>query len=326
MKLYPALEKASSLTKGHDSKTVKDGVLHTQGTGIPVPGVSAPADVKLTSSNTRGEVADSFQSIPDSDIGDDAEDPFGTELAAMKRKPFGLENPQDVPVIQDDRISETPSVFQTSNAHEMHDLLCDLYYENKFLRQKSSQLDQECTHLQRRARRNQSIQWVLAKDPECSMFSGIHDQDKVILDLESRLRCQEFVQPFLKLSTYPQGLLDLNKIQLAFKRIGSAIRCLAKVQEFQYSSASPSVSESEALHNLIELSGGDEFLSLLDHVETPQLASSNLTGLMMLSLTGAAICEWVFLTEQRCAATVSTLLFEKYQNLLGSLCQYYKVD
>jgi hypothetical protein len=299
---------------------VKKETSSIDGMRSPVPRATAHAGVNTTSNDASVEVADSFENIPDAELEGFAEHPFGTEIRMTKRRLFHLDDVQHVPAIDYDRVSKTSLALETTNAREIHEMLRDLLNDNQYFRQKCLQLEQKRTDSQREIRLMGSLELLSAKDPEWSMSSVIQDQDRLIADLKRSLTDQTFLQPFLQSSAYDQGLLDLNKIRHALKGISSAIYCLAGMKEFQCSFISLSGSESEALNALVERSLGRDSLSLLYEAETPQLASSHLSCLMMQSLTGAAVCEWVFLPDLRCAALLSTPLLESYRYHLNSLC------
>jgi hypothetical protein len=309
-----------SANVGYGLKTVKKETSSIDGMRSPVPRATAHAGVNTTSNDARVEVADSFENIPDAELEGFAEHPFGAEIRMTKKRLFHLDDVQHVPAIDYDRVSKTSLAFQTTNAREVHEMLHDLLNDNKYFRQKCLQLEQKRTDSQREKRLMGSLELLSAKDPQWSMSSVIQDQDRLIADLKRSLTDQTFLQPFLQSSAYDQGLLDLNKIRHAFQGISSAIYCLAGMKEFQCSFTSLSGSESEELNALVERSLGRDSLSLLYEAETPQLASSHLSCLMMQSLTGAAVCEWVFLPELHCAAMLSTPLLESYRHHLKSLC------
>jgi hypothetical protein len=299
---------------------VKKETSSIDGMRRPISRATARASVDTTSNDARVEVADSFENISDAELEDFAEHPFGTEIRMTKRRLFHLDDVQHVPAIDYDRVSKNSLALQTTNAREIHEMLRDLLNDNEYYRQKCLQLEQKRTDSQREKRLMGSLELLSAKDPQMSMSSFIQDQDRLIAGLRRSLTDQTFLQPFLRSSAYDPGLLDLNKIGVAFQGISSAIYCLAGMNEFQCSFTSLSGSESEALNALVERSLGRDSLSLLYEAGAPQLASSHLSCLMMQSLTGAAVCEWVFLPDLHCAAMLSTPLLESYRYHLNSLC------
>jgi hypothetical protein len=274
-------------------------------------------DLDATSDHPRYEIADSFENCPDAESVVFAECHYGKETETTQGRLFGLRDVQDVPAVNYERINET-SIFQTSDVLEVQEMLRDLLSDNHHFRQRCLLLEQELEDFRREKRSKASLERLSHEHSGWSESSTIQSKDKLIADLNRRLTNQRFLQPFLQLSADQRPLLDLKKIERSYCHIKDAIYCLAGMKESECTI--PMEFDSEGLGALLERSLGRDSQLLSCRAEKSRSASSHSSSLMMQSLTGAAVCEWVFLPDMRCAALLSTPLLESYRYHLKSLC------
>jgi hypothetical protein len=144
---------------------------------------------------------------------------------------------------------------------------------------------------------------------------------KETLDVRRQGKNHHFLQPFLKLEekyTFPP---TLDHIKHGLDTMKSGILSLSSITEFRYPPDQFLASSSKPLATLLRKVLGDPDQSILQSEECRELERQVPTDEMIQSLTGAAICEWVFHSEFRCSAMMSTDIFEEVKQHLSTICE-----
>ena len=267
------------------------------------------------------EIADSFEGVAEVDLEEATTHPSTSGIQMTRKRLFQVNVPHAPSLDYEQLTINSPAAVQRSSAQEIYGMLHDLVNDNTHFRQKYSELAQKQAENQIGRRLLESLERLSSEDPNWSIFSVVQQKHETIEKRDRSLRDQAFLQPFLDASYYHRNHLDLRKIEDALRAVKSAIYCLARTRGLIYT-LSILHFESEDLKTLIDRFRGCDLLRSLSEQKVSQLTSDRLSGLIMQSLVGAAVCEWVFLSEIHCAAMLSTPLHETYKHHLRSLCKF----
>ncbi|KAH6698422.1 hypothetical protein BKA61DRAFT_583255 [Leptodontidium sp. MPI-SDFR-AT-0119] len=138
------------------------------------------------------------------------------------------------------------------------------------------------------------------------MADKIEAQNEKINNLQRQLNNQAFLQPFLTLGKGEELPLNQGQIRTYHAKMRRDFGSLSFMNYFQHPGAKSACIDSQELSELKSKVGGD-----MDQYPI---------GLVIQSLTGAAICDWVFNEKMQCTAMMNTPLLEGYKHHLSTIC------
>lgn len=142
------------------------------------------------------------------------------------------------------------------------------------------------------------------------MADKIEAQNEKINNLQRQLNNQAFLQPFLTLGKGEELPLNQGQIRTYHAKMRRDFGSLSFMNYFQHPGAKSACIDSQELSELKSKVGGD-----MDQYPI---------GLVIQSLTGAAICDWVFNEKMQCTAMMNTPLLEGYKHHLSTICMSLK--
>jgi hypothetical protein len=117
----------------------------------------------------------------------------------------------------------------------------------------------------------------------------------------------KFLQPFLGLKKGEQIPLNLNQIQSHHTRMKTDFIALSILKIFHHPEVTSAGAESQVLSELKCKVSSDLYHQPVNQV--------------IQSLTGAAVCEWIFNQKLLCTAMLNTPLLEAYRQHLSTICK-----
>lgn len=194
----------------------------------------------------------------------------------------------------------------------------ELINDKLYFRQKWMASEREREKLSEKIRRLE-----LQNGRENMQIDALNNQ---ILDLKHQSKIHQFLQPFLELEKQYKSPPTLGDIKQSLATMKSGLGYLSAMDEFSYPQGNFLDSGSKPLRNLLRRVLGD-FQKSAPPVETNSRFKRQVpAGDMVRSLTGAAICEWVFQPEFRCSAMMSTSILEELKHHLSAVCEHAKIE
>jgi hypothetical protein len=143
---------------------------------------------------------------------------------------------------------------------------------------------------------------------------------KRLVNLERQLNDRkEFLDPFLKSETKNHDSSSmLKQIEFSTYNMSRILESLSTREEFRYPKTDHLKQEwNKDLGELL----GRIFVDVQESALLPYLRSQVPVGDLVQAIVGAAVCEWVFKSELRCAAMMNTPLLEAFRSLMNTICK-----
>lgn len=215
-------------------------------------------------------------------------------------------------------IQQFPETLILSRSHETYR---DLFNDNMYFRQKWSNSEDERNKILQNERLNRSLLASGSADVNKTLTNLVQKQNAIIATLQQRLSNQMILQPFVELRRSEQAPLNLAKIRFNHAQMRKGFGALCIMDCFKHPQEKLECSESQdlgdlkrqAFSNTLQNSAHDD-IYLRGGCNTP-------ANLMVQSLVGAAVCEWVLKGKFQCTAMMNTPLLEKYRYHLSSICK-----
>jgi hypothetical protein len=214
---------------------------------------------------------------------------------------------QDTPTLNYDDLNTVPQYPDKLILGLSHETLRDLFNDNLYFRKKWSDSEERRQKTDRNGRLRHSLLAPGSADVLQTMADTIEAQNEKINSLQRQLNNQTFLQPFLTLGTAEGVPINQVQIRTFHAKMRRDFRSLAIMDYFQHPGGTFACVESRDLSEL-----KSKVLSDVNHYPV---------GLVIQSLTGAAICEWVFNKKMQCTAMMNTPLLEGYRHHLHAICK-----
>lgn len=191
-----------------------------------------------------------------------------------------------------------------------NETLRDLFNDNLYFRKKWSDSEERRKKIDRTGRLRHSLLAPGSADVLQTMADTIETQNEKINTLQRQLSNQAFLQQFLTLGRGEETPLNQTQIQINHTKIRRDFRSLSIMNCFQHPGETSACIESQDLNELKSKAFSD--------------VNRYPVGLVIQSLTGAAVCEWVFNGKIQCTAMMNTPLLEGYRYHLGTICKPFE--
>jgi hypothetical protein len=217
---------------------------------------------------------------------------------------------QDTPTIDYDDPNTVQQIPENAILDRSHETLRDLFNDNLYFRKKWSDSEERREKIDRNERLRHSLLASGSAEVLQTMADTIEIQNEKINILQRQLRNQKFLQQFLTLGRGEEVPLNQAQIQIDHKKMSREFRSLSIMNCFQHPGETSGCVESQDLKEL-----KSKVFSDLHRCPI---------GLVIQSLTGAAVCEWVFNGKIQCTAMMSSPLLEGYRRHLDTICKPFK--
>ncbi len=187
-----------------------------------------------------------------------------------------------------------------------YETLRDLFNDNLYFRRKWLDSEERRKKNDRNGRLRHSLLAPGSADVLQTMADTIETQNEKINILQRQLSNQKFLQQFLTLGRGEEVPFNQAEIQIHHAKIKRDFRSLSIMTCFQHPRETSAYFESRDLNDL--------------KLKVSSELSGYPIGLVVQSLTGAAICEWVFNGKMQCTAMMNTPLLEGYRYHLSTIC------
>lgn len=218
------------------------------------------------------------------------------------------------PAFDYDDANSTMRISNTQIFTQGDETLLDLFNDIEFFRGKLSKLEKVDRHMVENMRVRQGIQ---AK----SLPRIVEERNKTIAELKQRLNDQAFAHQLLGKENGKQELPNRDGIKSSYEDMRKNIMGLSVFGDVYYYTA-----DEISLHNCIDLTALKN-RALGDTSQSP-LQDDVLHSLdeWIQSLTGAAVCEWIFKESYQCIAMMNTPLLDGYRRSLSTICEQAPSD
>ncbi|KFY32333.1 hypothetical protein V493_00300 [Pseudogymnoascus sp. VKM F-4281 (FW-2241)] len=204
--------------------------------------------------------------------------------------------------------NSTMRISNTKTFTQGDETLLDLFNDIEFFRGKLSNLEKMDKHMVENMRVQQGVQ---AK----SLPGIVEERNKTIAELKQRLNDQAFAQQLLRKENGKKELPNRNRIKSSYEDMRKNIMGLSVFGDIYYYTA-----DEISLYNYIDLTALKN-RALGDSLQSPlQDDVSRSLDVWIQSLTGAAVCEWVFKESYQCIAMMNTPLLDGYRRSLSTIC------
>jgi hypothetical protein len=205
-------------------------------------------------------------------------------------------------------------IFNTQAFTQDDETLLDLYNDIEFFRRKLSELEKVDRHIVENMRVQRSIQAE-------SLPGIVEERNKTIAELKQRLNDQAFAQQLLGKENSKQELPNRNRIKSSYEDMRKNILGLSVFGDVYYFTA-----DEISLYNSIDLTALKD--RALGHtLQSPRRDDvSRSLDVWIQSLTGAAVCEWIFKESYQCIAMMNTPLLDGYRRSLSTICEQAPSD
>jgi hypothetical protein len=217
---------------------------------------------------------------------------------------------QDTPAIDYDDLNTAEQFPEKLVLDCSHEILRDLFNDNLYFRKKWSDSEERCKKIDRNGRLRHSLLAPGSADVLQTMADTIETQNEKIYALQRQLSNQTFLQQFLILGRGKEVPINQSQIQSYHAKMRRDFRSLSIMNCFQHRRETAACFESR---DLTELKS-----KVVSDVNCYPI------GLVIQSLTGAAVCEWVFNGKIQCTAMMSSPLLEGYRRHLGTICKPFE--
>ncbi|KAL5354077.1 hypothetical protein ACLOAV_000162 [Pseudogymnoascus australis] len=192
--------------------------------------------------------------------------------------------------------------------------LLDLFNDIEFFRGKLSILEKVDRHTVENTRVRQGIQ--------ANSLSGIVDeQNKTISELKQRLNDQAFARQLLGKENGKREIPNRDRIKSSYEDMRKNILGLSVLEDVHYYTAG----EIGLLDGIDSTTLKNRALGNTPHSPIQDDESHSL-DVWVQSLTGAAVCEWIFNESYQCIAMMNTPLLDGYRRSLSSIEVLQAVD
>ena len=191
-----------------------------------------------------------------------------------------------------------------------HETLRDLFNDNLYFRKKWSDSEERRKKIDRNGRLRHSLLAPGSADVLQKMADTIETQNEKIHNLQRQLSNQTFLQQFLTLGRGEEVPLNQAEIQAYHAKMRRDFRSLSIMNCFQQPEQTSAPFKSQDLSELES--------KVSSHMNRYPI------GLVIQSLVGAAVCEWVFRGKMQCTAMMNTPLLEGYRYHLRTTCKPFK--
>jgi hypothetical protein len=217
---------------------------------------------------------------------------------------------QDTPIVGYDDLNTVQKFPENLVLDCSHETLRDLFNDNLYFRKKWSDSEERCKKIDRNGRLRHSLLAPGSADILQKMADTIETQNEKINALQRQLSNQKFLQQFLTLGRGEEVPLNQAQIQTNHAKMRRDFRSLSTMNCFQHPGEISACVESRDLNEL-----KSKVLSDVNRYPV---------GLVIQSLTGVAICEWVFNGKMQCTAMMNTPLLEGYRHHLRAICKSFE--
>lgn len=187
--------------------------------------------------------------------------------------------------------------------------LLDLFNDIEFFRGKLSILEKVDRHTVENTRVRQGIQ--------ANSLSGIVDeQNKTISELKQRLNDQAFARQLLGKENGKREIPNRDRIKSSYEDMRKNILGLSVLEDVHYYTAG----EIGLLDGIDSTTLKNRALGNTPHSPIQDDESHSL-DVWVQSLTGAAVCEWIFNESYQCIAMMNTPLLDGYRRSLSTICE-----
>jgi hypothetical protein len=203
-------------------------------------------------------------------------------------------------------INSTISVSNTPMFSEETQL--DLLNDIQYFRGELTKLAEEHRHMVENERVRHGIQTK-------SLPEIVEERNKTIAELKQQLNDQAFARELLGKGWGKQVLPSRNKIKSSYEDMRKNIMGLPVLDDIHFTADEIRGVKSKDFATL-----KDRVLGNIGHSSSPNDMAHSL-DVWVQSLTGAAVCEWVFKESYQCIAMMHTPLLDGYRQALGILCE-----
>ncbi|KAN0096635.1 hypothetical protein V8E51_015440 [Hyaloscypha variabilis] len=270
---------------------------------------------RLTTTPPCLSIADTEERIKSSQSPDTCREGHTTEACSLNGTPslqsapqssFYATGLQDTLTIDYDDPNTVQQIPEDAILDRTHETLRDLFNDNLYFRKKWLESEERREKIDRNERLKHSLLAPGSSDVFQTMADTIEIQDEKINTLQRQLSNQKFLQQFLTLGRGKEVPLNQAQIQINHKKMTREFRSLSIMNCFQHPGETSTGLESQDLNELKSKISTDLHCYPI--------------GLVIQSLTGAAVCEWVFNGKIQCTAMMSSPLLEGYRRHLGTVC------
>lgn len=212
------------------------------------------------------------------------------------------------PAFDYDDTNSTMGISNTQIFTQGDETLLDLFNDIEYFRAELSKLEKVRRHMVESERVQQGIQ---AK----SLPGIVEERNKTIAELKQRLKDQAFAQRLLGKGNGKQVLPSRDKIKSSHEDMRKNVMGLSVLEDIHYTADEIRGVNSKDLRAL-----KGRVLSDIAQPPLPDDVSHSL-DVWVQSLTGAAVCEWIFKESYQCTAMMNTPLLDGYRRSLSTLCE-----
>ena len=274
---------------------------------------------RLTTTPPCASIADTEERMKRSQTPDTCREGNTSEACSLSGDPslqsalqssFYATGLQDTPTIDYDDPDTAQQIPEKAILDRTHETLRDLFNDNLYFRKKWSESEERREKIDRNDRLRHSLLAPGSADVIQTMADTIEIQDEKINTLQRQLSNQKFLQQFLTLGRGKEVPLNQAQIQINHKKMTREFRSLSIMNCFQHPGETSVCLESQDLNELKSNISSDVHCYPI--------------GQVIQSLTGAAVCEWVFNGKIQCTAMMSSPLLEGYRRHLGAICKLFE--
>lgn len=216
----------------------------------------------------------------------------------------------DTPAIGYDDLNAVQQFPEKLVLDRSHETVRDLFNDNLYFRQKWSDSEERRKKIDRNGRLRHSLLAPGSAGLLHRMADTIESQNEKINTLQRQLSNQTFLQQFLTLGRGEEVPINQAQIKMYHTKMRRDFRSLSIMDCFQHPREKSACFESQDLNELKSKVFSD--------------VNRYPIGLVIQSLTGAAICEWVFNGKMQCTAMMNTPLLEGYRYHLRTVCKAFR--
>ncbi|KAH8685483.1 hypothetical protein BGZ60DRAFT_92964 [Tricladium varicosporioides] len=218
-----------------------------------------------------------------------------------------LDKFRGTPALDYDDTNLTIRISNTKIFTHGDETLLDLFNDIEYFRAELSKLEKVRRHMIESERVRQGIQ--------TQILPGIvEERNETIAELKQRLKDQTFAQRLLGNGDGKQALPSRDKIKSSHGDMRKNIMGLSVLEDIRYTANEIRGVNSEDLNTL-------KGVVLSDIAQAPSLDDvSHSLDIWVQSLTGAAVCEWIFKESYQCTAMMNTPLLDGYRRSLSTVC------
>jgi hypothetical protein len=191
-----------------------------------------------------------------------------------------------------------------------HESLRDLFNDNMYFRKKWLEAKKEHEDFVENLLQERRL--LGSGNTDANLINRIEKQAQNHTFHKRQMANHKFLQPFLGLGRGEQVPLNLDKIKSHHSEMKTDFIALSTLKIFHHPDLTSDGARSQALGELkCKVSS-----NLYDHP----------INQIIQSLTGAAVCDWVFGQKLLCVAMLNTPLLEGYRQHIQTICKFCSTD